>query len=75
MIWKEFWLENVMVRCSGDHMEFWLGIQQNDVAWSTRRVRGQVMCGSGVLVGLVDSRVLKGVETKVVGSCAPRRPR
>ena len=71
VIWKNFWLENLMVRCSGDQTEFWLGGQKKDAARSTRRVWGQVMCELDVLVGLVDGRVLRGVETKVVGSCAP----
>ena len=74
VILKEFWLENMMVRCSGDQMDFWLGGQQKDVPRSIRRVRGQVMCGLGVLVGLVDRRLLRGVETKVAGSFLPRRP-
>ena len=34
----------------------------------------EVMCGLGVLVGFVDCRLLRGVENKVVDSCAPRRP-
>ena len=73
VICKGFWLENLMVRCLGDQMYFWLGGQKKDVARSTRQVRGQLMCWLGVLVGLVDSRVLRGVKTKVVGSCTPRR--
>ena len=48
VILKEFWLETVMVRCLGEQMEFWLGGQKKDVAWSTRWVRGQGMCGLGV---------------------------
>ena len=88
MIWKDFWLEIlngprlrdlegflvgiIMVRCLGDQIEFWLGSQENDVARSTRQVRGRVMCGLGVLAGLVDDRVLRDVKTKVFGSCAPR---
>ena len=63
-----------MVRCSGNQMEFGLGGQKKDIARSTRRVWGQVMCGLGVLVGLVDSRVLVSVKTKFVSSCAPGRP-
>ena len=48
MICKEFWLEMVMLRLSGNQMEFWLGGQKNDVARSTRWVWGQGMCGLGV---------------------------
>ena len=73
VILKKFWLENMMVRCSGDQMDFWLGGQQKDVPRSIRRVRGQVMCGLGVFVGLVDGRLLRDVETKVAGSFLPRR--
>ena len=55
-------------------MDFWLGGQQKDVSPSTKQVRDQVMCGLGVLVGLVDYRLLRGVKTKVVVSCVQRRP-
>ena len=74
MNWNEFWLKTVMVRCSDDQMDFWLGCQQKYVFWSTRCVWGQVMCGLGVLVGLVEGRLSRGVETKVVGSYIPIRP-
>ena len=47
MIWKDFWSENVMVRCPGDHMEFWSGGQEKDVAWSNGRIRGQKIWRSG----------------------------
>ena len=66
MIWKDFWLETVMVRFSGDQMEFWLGGQQKDIAQSTRPVWGGVMCGLGVLMELVDGRVLRSAETSTV---------
>ena len=72
VIWKDFWLEYVMMRCSGDQMKFRLGGQQKDVALSTTQVRGPVMCGLGVLVGLVYVRVLRGVGTNGVGSCERR---
>ena len=48
VIWEEFWLETVMVRCPGDQVEFLLGGQQKGVTRSTRQVRGQGMCGLGV---------------------------
>ena len=67
VVLKEFWLETVMVRCSGDRMDFWLGGQQKDVSRSIRQVWGRVMCGLGVLVGLMDGRLLRDVETKVSG--------
>ena len=47
MIWKDFCLGIVMVRRSGDQMEFWLGDQKKDVARSNRWVRGLEMCGLG----------------------------
>ena len=71
---KDFWLETVVVRCSCDHMDFWLGGQEKDTSRSIRQVRGRVMCGLGVLVALVDGRLLRGVKTKVAGACLPRRP-
>ena len=74
VIWEKSCLETVIVSCSGDQIEFGLGGQKKDISRSTRRVRGQLMCGLGVLVGLVDVRVLIGVETKVVDSCASRFP-
>ena len=74
MNWNEFWLKTVMVRCSDDQMDFWLGCQQKYVFWSTRCVWGQVMCGLGVLVGLVNGRFLRDVKTKVAGSFLSRRP-
>ena len=52
----------------GAQMEFWFGGQEKDVAQSTRQVQSWVMCWLGVLVGLVDGRMLRGLETKVVGS-------
>ena len=70
---KDFWLENMMVRCLRDNMDFGLGGQRKDVSRSIRQVRGQVMCGLGVFVGLVDSRLLIDVKTKVAGSFLPRR--
>ena len=73
VIWNEFRLETVMVRCLNDQMEFLLGIQQKDVSWSTRPVQGKLMCGLGVLVGLMDVRLLRGVKTKVAGSFLLRR--
>ena len=66
-------MENMMVRCSDNQMDFWLGHQKKDVSGSTRRVWGQVMCGWGVLVGLVDGRLVIGVKTKVAGSFLLRR--
>ena len=73
VILNEFWLENMMVRCFRDNMDFGLGGQRKDVSRSIRQVRGQVMCGLGVFVGLVDSRLLIDVKTKVAGSFLPRR--
>ena len=64
----------MMVRCADDQMGVWLGGEKNDVSQSTRQVRGWMMCGLGVLVGLMGSRMLRGVETKAVGSCVPRLP-
>ena len=49
MVWKEFWLEAVMVKCSGNEMEFGFGVKKKDAAQSTRHVRGQGVCGLGVL--------------------------
>ena len=74
VIWNEFWLETVMVRCSDNQIEFWLGSQIKDVSRYTRQVRGRVMCGLGVFVGFVGGRLLRGVKTKVVGSCVPILP-
>ena len=74
VFWDNFWWETMMAGCSGDQMYFLLGVQQKDVAWSTKQVHGLVMCELGVLVGLVDDRLLRGVKTKVVGSCALRYP-
>ena len=48
MICKEFWLETVVVRCSGDQLEFCLGGQKKDLGRSTIRVRGQIICGLDV---------------------------
>ena len=73
VILKEFWLEIVILRCSGNHMDFWLGGQKKDVSRSIRQVQGQVMCGLGVLVGLLDGRLLRGAETEVAHSFLPRR--
>ena len=39
VIWKDFWSEIVMARCSGDQVEFWLGSQKKDVAWLNRQVQ------------------------------------
>ena len=74
VIWNEFWLETVMVICLDSQMEFWFNVQQKDVSQFTRQVRGRVTCGLGGLVGLVDDRLLRGVETKVIGSFLPRCP-
>ena len=74
VITNEFWLETLMVRCSGNQMDFWLCGQQKNVSWFIRRVQGKVMCGLVVLVGLVDVRLLRGVKTKVAGNFLPRRP-
>ena len=73
VILKEFGLETAMVRWSGNKMDFWLGVQHKDVSLSTRRVQSRVMCGLGVLVGLVVGRLLRGVKTNVAGSFLPRR--
>ena len=51
---------------SDDQMKFCLGGQQKDVSRSTRQVWGRVVWG--VLMGLVDSKLLRVVETKVSGS-------
>ena len=73
-------LERVLVgHCDGEVIGQSYGVlvgggQQKDISRSTRRVWGQVMCGLGGLVGLVDGRLLRGVVTKVVGSFLPRRP-
>ena len=74
VIWNEFWSETMMVRCSASHMKFLFGHQQKDVYRSMRRVRGWVIRGLGVLVGLMDGRLLRGVKTKYVGSFLPRHP-
>ena len=74
VILNEFWLENIMVRCFRDNMDFGLGGQRKDVSRSIRQVQGRVMRGLGVLVGLVDGRLLRGVENKVAGSFLLRRP-
>ena len=47
MVLKVLWLEIVMVRRSGDQVEFWLSVQEKDVAWSNEQVQGHGMCGSG----------------------------
>ena len=75
VILKEFCLETVMMRCLDDRMDFWLGGQQKDASRSIRRVRGRLMCGLGVLVGLVDDRMLRGAKIKVARTFLPRRPR
>ena len=74
MVLKKFGLETVIVRCLGDQLDFWLGSQQKNVSWSIIRVWGQVMCGLGVLVGLMDERFLRDVKTNVAGRFLPRRP-
>ena len=66
-------MEAVMVSCTGDQMDFWLGGQGKDVSRSIRQVRGQVVCRLGVLVGLVGVRLLRDVKTKVDGSFLPKR--
>ena len=48
MIWKDFWLENGMMCCSGDKMDFLSGGQKKYVNWSTRRFWGRGMCGLSV---------------------------
>ena len=52
----------------GDQMDFWLGIQKKYVSWSTIWVRGRVMCGLGVLVGLVVGRLLRGAKPRLLAS-------
>ena len=49
VIWKKFRFENVMVRCSGDQMEFWSGGQKKYIAWSNKLVRGRGMYELDVL--------------------------
>ena len=44
---KDFWLERVIMRHSGEHMEVWSGGPKYDVTWSNVRVRAWWMCGSG----------------------------
>ena len=90
MMGANFWLEIangprlgvfevfLVVKCVGGNLRqsdrFLLGGQRKDVSRSIRRVRRRVMCGLGVLVGLVDGRLLRDVETKVAGSFLPRQP-
>ena len=69
---KDFWLENMMVRCSGDQVEVWLGDRQRLFTRTIRRLLGQAMCGMGDLVGVVEGRLLRNIKTKVVGSFLPR---
>ena len=57
VILKEFLLENVMVRCLGDQMNFWLGGKQKYVSWSISRVLGWVMCGFWCFGGLGGRQV------------------
>ena len=90
MIWKYFWLgllngprlgglEGLLVgNCYGE------ALRRSDGVFVGRSEKGcrsvhQTVLGSGnvwfgCLVGLVGGWMIRGVETKVVGSCAQRRP-
>ena len=89
MIWKDFWLEILNGPQLGDLEVFLVGycdgeaLRRSDGVLVGRSAKG---CRSvhhtgpgsgnvwvGCLVGLVDSWMLRGVKTKVVGPCAHRR--
>ena len=67
VILKEFWLENVMVRCSGDQLDFWLGCQKRYISKSIRQVRGHMMCGFWRSDGLGGRQVAQRCQNQ--GCC------
>ena len=88
VIWKDVWSEILNETWLDDLEGLLVGYWDGEVLGQSNRVlvgrlakeRGLVHHtgpGSGnewvtCLMGLVDDRVLRGVETKVVGSCEPR---
>ena len=73
VILKDFWSEIVMVRRSGDQMNFWLDKPGKGCRLVKRTDPGSRNVQIGDLVGLVEARILRDVGTKVAGLCAPRQ--